>query len=102
MVQYMNNKEIQYYEKDCIERYGSKTCLLIQYNDKYEIRLLDTIPNKMLEKYMILKDSFSELIPKLLSHKYTVVLIEKVENKREITAVHLPVQSHLTIPPIIQ
>jgi hypothetical protein len=88
------------YDRECIDRYGPKTCILFQKaNENYELRMLD---NSM-EYILIQKKHFFEIIPNLLSHKYTVVIVERcLENKLEIKAIHLPVQSHLTIPPILQ
>jgi hypothetical protein len=90
------------YDTECIDRYGSKTCILFQITDEvYELRMLD----KTMEDINVTKKHFFEIIPKLLSNKYTVVIVEKclcLNNKLEIKAIHLPVQSHLTIPPILQ
>jgi hypothetical protein len=88
------------YDKECVDRYGSKTCILFQkFHDTFELRMLD----KSMEYLAIEKKHFFEIIPNLLSHKYTVVIVEKcIDDKSQIKAIHLPVQSHLTIPPILQ
>lgn len=95
------------YDKECIERYGRKTCIIIQKTNlqKYEMRLLEKIKEGKIETYEIEKNSFYYLIPNLLKYRYTVVIVEELPvegNHKEITAVHLPVQATLNTPPIIQ
>lgn len=95
------------YDKECIERYGRKTCIIIQKTSlqKYEMRLLDKTKEGKVELYEIEKASFYFLIPNLLKYRYTVVIVEELQvegHHKEITAVHLPVQATLNTPPIIQ
>jgi hypothetical protein len=86
-------------EKECIERYGRKTCLLNQLqNDTFEIKTLDDSA----ESYIAERQSLYKVIPNLLISMYTVVIIECQRGCREITTVHHPVQSHLAAPPILQ
>jgi uncharacterized membrane protein YbaN (DUF454 family) len=81
------------FDKECIEKYGKKSCILYEKNNvTYESRLLDNpMYNKQINKY-----EFAELIPNLLKEKYTIIIIQN----QEIVAVHLPVQSQLFLPPI--
>lgn len=83
------------FDKECCNRYGKHTCILYEINNvKFEVRKLDLqMPLQLIDK-----QGFFEMIPKLLVEKYTVVIVEK----GEITSVHLPVQSQLATPPIIQ
>lgn len=81
-------------DKECIAKYGLRSCVLYEKNRMiYESRMLDN-PRK--NKY-INKHECAELIPDLLKQKYTIIIIEN----KEIIAVHLPVvQSHMFLPPI--
>jgi len=88
------------YDKECADRYGIKTCILIEMlKDTFELRVLDC---PVYNRIQVPKKRFYEIIPKMLMNKYTVVVIEQYPHSKEITAVHLPVQSHLTTPPILQ
>lgn len=92
------------YDKECTERYGIKTCILVETDkrDIFELRMMDKISLKSRQRYILRRSNLFEVIPKMLFHKYTVVIVEQCPNSKEITAVHHPVQSQLTIPPIIQ
>ena len=70
--------------------------------DVFEVRQLDKCWIK--PGFEINRQSLFEMIPQMLVGKYTVVIMEQFQETRttEVTAVHLPVQSQLTIPPIIQ
>jgi hypothetical protein len=81
---------ITIYDKECLERYGPKTCILLESYDKkkvkmYEIRYLDKADTK---GDVMFSDHLYEMIPYLLSESYTVVVVDKVEQKYEITAIH--------------
>lgn len=86
------------YDKECLERYGPMTCILFEMKDSsnifYETRYLNNLCD---EKKLINKDVFYELIPYLLSEKYTVVVVEEVDNKHEITAIHKPTGDFFSI-----
>jgi hypothetical protein len=92
------------YDKECLERYGIRTCVIVEVSpDTFEVRLLDN--RYLTEKkvvYLVKRDKLFEIIPKKLMYKYTVVIAEVRSNNKEITAVHLPVQHQLTTPPILQ
>jgi hypothetical protein len=83
------------YDTECRERYGKKTCILLESNDKFEMKLLDVMQSET----CVEKEKLFEFVPKMLLQKYTVVIVDAY---KEITAVHLPAQSHLMSPPIIQ
>jgi len=87
------------YDTECKERYGSKTCILLESRNRFEMRLLDGMERayKFVER-----EKLFEFVPEMLLQKYTVVIVENNNNNNEITAVHLPAQSHLMSPPIIQ
>lgn len=97
------------FDTECRHRYGDKTCILYQIdndNVTYQARVLDGNGtdgnNNSPYIYKVEKNSFYVLIPKLLVQNYTVVIVEKLNNIKDITAVHLPVQIQLSNPPIIQ
>ncbi|NBP13168.1 hypothetical protein EBU95_02085 [bacterium] len=75
------------FEQECLNRYGKKTCILIQCDeDKYELHDLD---NTMRTFLSVSKNLFFELIPQLVSKKYTVVIIDDIPGTgHDITAVH--------------
>jgi hypothetical protein len=88
------------FDSECYNRYGPKTCLLVETQKNiYKLRLLD---NANCTKEYVQKSAFYEFIPLMLMQRYTVVIVEKFEKIDEITAIHLPVQSQLNTPPIIQ
>ena len=75
------------FEEECIKRYGKKTCILIQCEeDKYEMHALDDTSGNFLS---VSKNLFFELIPQLVSKRYTVVIIDDIPGSgHDITAVH--------------
>lgn len=86
------------YDDECIQRYGIKTCIVAELqDDEYELRSLDDKSVKMINK-----SKLYYIIPETLKKHYTVILVQKINGSSEITAVHLPVQSYLNNPPIIQ
>jgi hypothetical protein len=87
------------YDTECKERYGTKTCILLENKGKFEMRLLDGRKSTF---GFVAREHLYEFVPKMLLEKYTVVIVESNNDNREITAVHLPAQSHLMSPPIIQ
>jgi predicted transcriptional regulator len=87
------------YDTECKERYGSKTCILLENQNIFEMRLLDVMQTA---HAVVERDKLFEFVPKMLLQKYTVVIVENNNENKEITAVHLPAQSHLMSPPIIQ
>lgn len=91
-------------EEECRERYGSCTCIFIESKDnQFEIKFLDESQQQNNKGvYCIDRKSLVEMIPKMLMKKYTVVLVEQIRCSKEITAIHLPVQSQLNTPPILQ
>jgi hypothetical protein len=90
------------YDKECSERYGVKTCIFEETDkDRFEMRLLDEL-SKSFQSMYIQRNNLYEAIPRMLTNKYTVVIIEQLTGSQEITAIHMPVQSYLTTPPIIQ
>lgn len=52
--------------------------------------------------YYLERQKLVEMIPKMLVNRYTVVIVEQIRTNKEITAIHLPMQSQLTTPPILQ
>lgn len=87
------------YDEECIQRYGIKTCLVAEIgNDIYELRLLDDYTFYE----TINRSNLYYIIPEMLKKHYTVIMVQKIKESLEITAVHLPVQSYLNTPPIIQ
>jgi len=95
------------FDQQCIEMYGKKTCIIVQHGNKFKMKLLDKSLSDITE---IDKSGFYKLIPRMIEYKYTVVIIEEIskynqsrtKNTKEITAVHLPVQSFLNTPPLLQ
>lgn len=90
-----NSDNITNYDDECSIRYGKKTCLLIQLNDKsniYQIRYMDKINCYQNSNNIdhVSKELFNELIPHLISYNYTVIVIENANNISEITAIHKP------------
>lgn len=86
------------YFEDCFTRYGPRTCVMVEYaKARFEAKYLDTKQHFFIERHQ-----FFEFIPKMLMARYTVVIVEQYVHSKEITAVHLPMQAHLTTPPIIQ
>jgi hypothetical protein len=97
------DSESSQFDKECLQRYGEKTCILYQLDNSgvlFEVRSLDT--GNTSDKYTVEKRCFHKLIPKMLFQKYTVVIIEQIDCVKDITAVHLPVQVQLSNPPLIQ
>lgn len=92
---------MSFYDKECLDRYGIKTCLLIENKPgDFELRVLDCPVYKTI---YVKRKSLCEIIPKMIGNKYTVVVIENCLNDvKEITAVHMPLQPFLNAPPIIQ
>lgn len=90
------------FDQECKERYGSCTCIFIEATqNRFEVRLLDGSQDPGLV-YYIERSNLVEMIPKMLINRYTVVIIEEIRKSKEITAVHLPMQSQLNTPPILQ
>jgi hypothetical protein len=90
------------YDMECSERYGLQTCIFEEVDkDRFEVRLLDEL-SKSFRSIYIQRNNLYEAIPRMLTNKYTVVIIEQLTGSQEITAIHMPVQSYLTTPPIIQ
>uniref|UniRef100_A0A6C0E0R4 Uncharacterized protein n=1 Tax=viral metagenome TaxID=1070528 RepID=A0A6C0E0R4_9ZZZZ len=93
-----SKNEILLYTNECMERYGIKTCMLYQRSnvvcggeeicdsDMYVLKFLD----RRREEEVVSKKLFFELIPNLLAEFYTVVVIDKINMKYEMTAVHKP------------
>jgi len=94
----MTSNKTDFFDKECHQRYGSHTCILIQCDDDiYEFRLLDNLSTAT----TITKRTFVDLIPQMLSQNYTVVIVENTLGiGKEVRAVHLPKQTQLTTPPI--
>ena len=64
------------FDKHCIETYGEKTCILFELdNDNIEMRLLDNIYQL---KYTN-RNKLYTIIPSLLEHLYTVVLVQIIQ-----------------------
>lgn len=75
------------FDKHCLETYGNKTCILFELdNDTIEIRLLDNLYQL---KYTG-KNKLYIVIPSLLEKLYTVVLVQMIQNTKEIVAIHFP------------
>lgn len=84
-----NHNKNDIFDKDCIETYGKKTCILFDLeDDNIEIRLLDNIYQIKYTR----KNKLYNIIPSLLEKLYTVVLVEKIHktNTKEIVAIHFP------------
>ena len=78
------------YDNYCINLYGTKTCILFQMKEQYEIRMMDKTEKKTVTTS---KDVLYMLIPNLIRYKYTVVIVEEINGHRhEITAIHLPIK----------
>ncbi|NBP01180.1 MAG: hypothetical protein EBU90_13785 [Proteobacteria bacterium] len=91
-----------YFDQECRERYGSYTCIFFETSkNRFEVRLLDGSQDPGLI-YFIDRMNLVEMIPKMLVNRYTVVIVEEIRKTKEITAVHLPMQSQLNTPPILQ
>lgn len=75
------------FDKHCLETYGNKTCILFELDDDtIEIRLLDNLYQL---KYTG-KNKLYIVIPSLLEKLYTVVLVQMIQNAKEIVAIHFP------------
>lgn len=99
----MKHTQSTHSDNTLVALYGAHTCVLQQVtfeNYIYEMRLLDNVGKQK----AVHKSVFYELIPELLTRKYTVVIVEfrTTHGTLEVSTVHLPVQSQLHIPPIIQ
>ncbi len=94
------NVNLEQFRGQCTTQYGPHTCILIQNGTtNFQMHFLD----KHTETSLVNKTDFYYIIPNLLQNKYTVVVIEiQTPFKHEITAIHMPKQTHLTIPPLIQ
>lgn len=91
-----------HFDKECIERYGKRTCMIVRVAGGFEMRLLDKLEGSQAIA-QITSNVLHKLIPQMLRYKYTVVIVEKINGQgSEIIAIHHPVQSQLTTPPIIQ
>lgn len=92
------------FDKECSDRYGQHTCILVETtNNIFEVRLLDEPQNTLQQHgYYIARTNLYEVIPKMLMKNYTVVIAELCQGLKEISAVHHPVQSSLNTPPILQ
>lgn len=80
------------YDEYCKNIYGDRTCLLVgtmMKNDDiiYEVRMLDKPEQRSTTTS---KKYFHTLIPNLLRYKYTVIIIDEINNSYEIMAIHLP------------
>lgn len=90
-------KDSSLYDTYCKSIYGDRSCLLvgtIVKNNKdnesehiYEVRMLDQPTQR---STITSKKYFHTLIPNLLRYKYTVIIIEEIDNNYEIMAIHLP------------
>lgn len=85
-----------YFDAECIERYGSQTCILYQIGkvkggskntNLYRLRYLD---DSLCDDEIVNKATFYELIPHLLGKKYTVVVAELVCDSHSVIATHRP------------
>lgn len=84
------------------DRYGNKTCILFKQDSNYELRNLETNITKTIDNNEIYIE-----IPEMLKKDYIVVIIEEFTNKkmqveRDITTVHMPRNTLLAMPPIIE
>jgi hypothetical protein len=92
-----NIKDSSLYDKYCKDIYGDKSCLLVgtiikkskdnENEHIYEVRMLDQPDQR---STITSKKYFHTLIPNLLRYKYTVIIIEEIDNNYEIMAIHLP------------
>lgn len=84
--------------KECIIRYGNNIRILIRSKtDDFIYNLYDS-DNIFISN--ITKDDFQTEIPKILLDNYTVLMLEYFDDSLELTTVHYPRQSNLTLPPI--
>jgi len=89
------------YDNECRVKYGDKVVILfqtvagdnVQDHDTFQMRYLDTLDFKCVQR-----GQFYDIIPWLLIQKYVVVIVEQCE----LTAVHMPVQTSLSLPPLLQ
>lgn len=81
-----NEDKNSIFDKHCLEIYGKRTCILFQLSeDTYQARFL----NK-LTKRIINKKSFYMIIPSLVEDTYTVIIVDNIDYKKEIVAIHSP------------
>lgn len=74
------------FDNHCLEIYGKRTCILFQLSeDTYQARFL----NKSIKK-IINKKSFYMIIPTLVEDAYTVVIVDSIDDQKEIIAIHSP------------
>lgn len=80
------------FDKHCLETYGNKTCILFELDDDtIEIRLLDKLYQlKLYQLKYTGKNKLYIVIPSLLEKLYTVVLVQMIQNAKEIVAIHFP------------
>lgn len=92
------------YDKRCFDDYGLNTCIIIhKENDEYQVRKKTVLQNLVI--FNIQRKFLHILIPKYLSDKFTVVLIESIKEKnkekenkqykeykeyKDITAIYIP------------
>jgi hypothetical protein len=88
----MAELDVTIHDEYCRKMYGERSCLLVDMNGEeklYEVRMLDKLDQRSTTTS---KKYFHTLIPNLLKFKYTVIIVEMIENNYEIMAVHLPGQ----------
>jgi hypothetical protein len=89
----MAELDVTIHDEYCRKMYGERSCLLVNIVDMdgeeklYEVRMLDKLDQRSTTTS---KKYFHTLIPNLLKYKYTVVIVEIIDNNYEIMAVHLP------------
>ena len=94
----MKEEDNENYELYCKEYYGEKSCIIKKLNDiNYQIQRLDKS-----NKEIINSDVLYKVIPKLIEHKYIVIIVEKIisTNKDAITSVHFPEGNSRLISPV--
>jgi hypothetical protein len=74
------------FDTHCLEIYGKRTCILFQLSeDTYQARFLNKSTKKIINK-----KSFYMIIPSLVEDAYTVVIVDDIDYKKEIVAIHSP------------
>lgn len=89
------NDTNSYYDKECMEQYGKKTCIIIKeitipqsMHNKAELRFLDKNGT-----FLTTQVHLADIIPNLLSYNYYVIIVDKTSHSQNITAIHCPCKS---------
>ena len=81
-----SNDKTCIFDQYCSEIYGNRTCIFFEiHKDTFQQRFLDGSHSSN-----VYRNQFYTKIPELVEDSYTVVIVEMIEDRCEIVAIHSP------------